>query len=119
MSGTAGVTIELQSATRLLARLKSRELGAVELLDVLLSRIERLNPELNAVVVLDADRARAAARAADNTAVAAHGPLHGLPMTFKDAWEVADMTASCGVPMLQSHRPARDADAVAGLRRVA
>ena len=117
MSGTAGVTIELQSATRLLARLKSRELGAVELLDVLLSRIERLNPELNAVVVLDAARARAAARAAENPAVAAHGPLHGLPMTFKDAWEVADMTASCGVPMLQSHRPARDADAVAGLRR--
>jgi Asp-tRNA(Asn)/Glu-tRNA(Gln) amidotransferase A subunit family amidase len=84
---------------------------------MLLARIEHLNPELNAVVVIDADGARASARAADDTPAARRGPLHGLPMTFKDVWEVSDMTASCGLPELKLHRPLRDADAVARLRR--
>ena len=108
--------LEFRSAITLLALLRSRRLGARELLDLQLSRIERTNSSLNAVVALDVEGARNAARVADNAAADARGPLHGLPITIKDAYEVVGMPATCGVPHLEKHVPARDADAVARLR---
>jgi amidase len=107
---------ELLPATELLALLRERKLSAVELLDLHLERIARLDGDLNAVVAMDVDGARAAARAADETPADARGPLHGLPMTIKDSWEVAGMPATCGFPHLAEHRPQRDATAVARLR---
>ena len=79
-------------------------------------RTQRLNPALNAVVELDLEMARQAARTADDAAEGHRGPLHGLPMTVKDTFEVVGMTATCGLPELAQHRPDRDADAVARLR---
>jgi amidase len=112
----ATLPLELQSATELLNLLRTRKLGSLELLDTQLARVERLNPKLNAVVALDVEGARAAARAADNAPADRRGPLHGLPMTIKDAYEVVGMTATCGLAHLAEHRPDRDADAVARLR---
>jgi amidase len=108
--------LELRSATALLHLLRERKLGAVELLDLLLARIERLNPRLNAVIARDIDGARHQARAADDLPAARRGPLHGLPMTIKDVYEVVGMPATCGMPELTRHLPAQDADAVARLR---
>jgi amidase len=107
---------EFQSARSLIAQLRERKLGALELLDLQLARVGRDNPKLNAVVAMDIERARADARAADNTTPAMRGPLHGLPITIKDAYEVVGMAATCGFPHLATHRPSRDADAVARLR---
>jgi amidase len=107
---------ELQSATALLELLRTRKLGARELLDLLLMRTARLNPELNAIITLDEEGARAAAQWADGVPPERRGALHGLPLTIKDAFEVAGMTASCGLLPLAKHRPARDAEAVARLR---
>ena len=107
---------EFRSATTLLSLLRARKLGALELLDLQLARISRVNPLLNAVVALDVERARAAARVADSTAADNRGVLHGLPITIKDAYEVVGMPATCGFPHLADHRPERDADAVARLR---
>ena len=108
--------LELQSATSLLAQLRERRIGSVELLELLFKRIERLNPRLNAVVALEMEQARAEARAADGAPANRRGLLHGLPVTLKDAWEVAGMRSTCGLPELAHHRPDRDADAVALLR---
>ena len=108
--------VEFRSATTLLSLLRARRLGALELLDLQLAAIERANPALNAVVALDVEQARAAARTADSAPVESRGALHGLPITIKDAYEVAGMTATCGFPHLAKHVPARDADAVARLR---
>jgi amidase len=108
--------VELRSATRLLQMLREREIGALELLDLLLARVERLNPGLNAVVALNAAEARRDARAADNRAADRRGPLHGLPLTLKDVWEAVGLPATCGFPELAHHRPLHDADAVARLR---
>ncbi len=107
---------EFRSAATLVSLLRARRLGALELLDLQLARISRVNHRLNAVVALDVERARAAARAADNAAENERGVLHGLPITIKDAYEVVGMPATCGFPHLASHRPERDADAVARLR---
>jgi len=108
--------LELRSTTELLALLRERKLGAVELLDRLLARVERLNPGLNAVVARDVEGARRAARAADDTPADRRGPLHGLPMTLKDVWEVPGMPATCGMPELAHYVPTSEADAVARLR---
>jgi amidase len=108
--------LELRSARTLLALLRARKIGAVELLGLVLARVERLNPSFNMLVALDAEGALEAAKRADAAPEGARGALHGLPMTIKDAWEVAGMTATCGIPPLAGHRPGRDADAVARLR---
>jgi amidase len=116
MNNENALPLEFRSATTLLSLLRTRRLGALELLDLQLARIERANPALNAVIALDIEGARAAARTADSTADAARGPLHGLPITIKDAYEVVGMPATCGFPHLAKHVPARDADSVARLR---
>ena len=108
-----------QSATELTAALRCREVSSRELLDAFLTRIAGEGSALNAVVTIDEERAHAEAAAADESA--AHGrwqgPLHGLPMTVKDVFETAGMRTVCGTPELAGHVPARDADAVARLRR--
>ena len=65
------------------AKLRAREVGCLELLEHHVARVERFNPDLNAIVVLDLDRARERAGAADAALARGEfwGPLHGLPMT--------------------------------------
>jgi amidase len=84
---------------RVLARrLRRRQLTAVEALEAHLERIEEHNPMLNAVVSLDADRARKLAEAADAELRRGEirGPLHGVPMTLKDAHDVAGLRTTVG-----------------------
>lgn len=108
------MTHHTDSATALCDRLRNGEITSEALLDEQLARIRDCNGDINAAVVVDAERARAAARAADRDLAAGrlHGPLHGLPMTVKDAFEVEGMVTACGSPRLIEHRPKRSADAV-------
>ena len=110
--------IGLQSATALVELLRRREIGARELLDHYLARIERLNAPLNAVVTLDVERARRQADAADAALSrgASLGALHGLPVTIKDTFETIGLRTTAGHPPLSAHIPATDAVAVARLR---
>jgi amidase len=110
--------VAFRSAVALARALRERQIGSRELLEHYVSRIERLNPRLNAVVTLDLERARRAADAADAARVRGEtlGPLHGLPMTVKDALETAGLRTTCGVPDLAAHVPAADATVVARLR---
>ena len=110
--------IAFRSATELADAIRRRELSSREVLDHYLARIERLNPPLNAVVTLDAERARRAADAAD-AAVARKetlGPLHGVPMTIKDTYEIAGLRTTCGFAAWSEHVPDDDAEAVRRLR---
>ena len=74
------------TATELSRRIRARELSAGEVLEAHLAQIDRLNPKVNAIVTLVADRARKQARAADQALAAGNevGPLHGLPVAHKD-----------------------------------
>ncbi len=79
-----------------------------------MARIEDCNDDINAVVASDIDRARNRARRAD-AATARHescGPLHGLPMTIKDAFETEGLVTACGAPELAGYTPASDAGGV-------
>ena len=86
-----------ESARLLADRIRRRELSAVEALDAFLARIDAYDKDLNAVVSVDADLAREAARVADDTP--ATGPLHGVPMTLKDGHDVAGLRTTVGTPV--------------------
>ena len=115
---TGVVSPVFSSAADQLDALRRKQVGARELLELQLAHVETYNPAYNAVVVLDEEGARAAADAIDDARARGVelGPLAGLPMTIKDAFEVVGMTATCGMTTLRGHRPTRDADAVQRLR---
>ena len=79
------------STTRLAGDIRDRRIGCLELLDFYLARAERDNPALNAIVAWQLDRARQRTRAADAALARGEvwGPLHGLPMTVKESFNVA------------------------------
>ena len=90
------------SATELTAALAARKVSARELTDAAIARIESRDKTINAVVVRDFDRARAAARAADEAlARGERRPLLGLPMTVKESHNVAGLPTTWGAPMFQ------------------
>ena len=98
------------SASFLAAALRARQIGCLELLDYYVARVERLDGALNAVVVRDFDRARDRARSLDNGPPT--GPLHGVPMTVKESFNVAGLPTSWGVPEFAGNVAAHDALAV-------
>jgi len=106
------------SATELRRLIGARALSPVELIDSCLMRIARVNPAVNAVVTLDADRARAAAREAEAAVMRgdALGPLHGLPVAIKDTEDTAGLRTTYGSPLFAEHVPERDLGVVARLR---
>ncbi len=98
------------SATRLLGLLRAREISAAELVGLHLAHIERVNPRLNAIVTLTAERARAEAAAADRRLQSGDGrPLEGLPVTIKDAFATAGVRSTDGCKLFESFVPATDA----------
>lgn len=100
------------------AALRARRVSATDLIEQHLARIARHNPALNAICTLDATAARRRAREADAALEAGElwGPLHGVPMTIKDALETAGVRTTAGHPPLKDYVPLRDAPAVARLR---
>lgn len=92
--------IAFESATALARRVRAREIGCRELLDHFIDRVERHNPAINAVVVQDFERARAAADAADARLSGGEtiGPLHGVPMTIKESFRRAGLPTTFGFP---------------------
>jgi amidase len=106
------------SATRLAAAIRAREVSALEVVDAHLERIAAVNPALNAVVQLAAERARAEARWADACLARGEllGPLHGVPFTVKDSLCTEGIITTAGTPGRAGFVPARDATVVARLR---
>ena len=105
-------------AGELAAAIARGEISSRAALDHYLARIETLGEPINAVVALDIDAARQRADEADAAIAAGQswGPLHGVPMTIKDTYEVAGLPTVVGEPKLKDYRSSDDAVAVARLR---
>ena len=103
-----------KTASELTQLIQAGEMTSTELLDLYLKRIEKYNHDINAVVAMNVDVARARAAKADEALAQGEiwGPLHGLPMTVKDVFEVAGMPATSGDPKLKDYIPERNAIAV-------
>jgi amidase len=113
----AAPPLSYRNAIDLIAALAARQISARELLEAAITRIEALDPKINAVVVRDFDRARAAADAAD--AALARGerrPLLGLPMTVKEQFNVAGLPTTWGYARFRDWRADVDALAVQRLK---
>lgn len=113
-------TIDDTLSARELARaLTEGRIGSRELLEHYLARIERRNTSVNAIIALDAEQARRHADEADAATRRGEswGPLHGLPMTIKDTWEVPGMPCTAGAPEYRDHRPQRPATVVQRLQQ--
>jgi amidase len=107
-----------QSVSTLRDLIAQRTVSSRELLEHFVARVESVNPAVNAVVTLDVDRARDAADAADADTAAgrSNGPLHGIPITVKDALALAGVRSTGGAVEMADHVPTRDADVVAAVR---
>ena len=106
------------SAIDLVARVRRKEVSAREVMVAHLARIERLNPKVNAIVTLVADRALADAARADELTVRGGplGVLHGLPVAHKDLVETAGIRTTRGSAFYRDYVPTRDAPIVTRMR---
>jgi len=109
--------LAFSSASAIVSAIKTKKITCVELLHYFSDRIERLNPELNAIIQTDWESAEKQAIKADKAIEDgdALGPLHGLPITIKDSLEVADLPCSSGSPDLKDYFPKKNADVVQSL----
>lgn len=107
------------SAVNMAQKIREKKISPVELADAHLSKIERLNPKLNAFVhVVDTDQVRREARAAEVKVTKGEilGPLHGVPISIKSALEVAGLRCEAGTRLRAGHTATQDARLVARLR---
>lgn len=110
--------LHYQSARDLAAQIVRGKLKARDLLEHLLDRIKQHNPALNAVIWTDAEGARARADEADAAVARGQiwGPLHGIPMTVKESYQVAGSPTTWGNPNFRNNVTDTDAVAVQRLK---
>jgi len=92
--------LPFHTAKQLAAAIRKKKIGCLELLDLYLKRIEAYNPQLNAIIATDVEGARKRAKAADKALKKAVklGPLHGVPMTIKESFDVTGFATTWGDP---------------------
>src|ERR1051326_1247254 len=105
------------SASRLARAIAAGELSAVDAVEAHIARIEAVNPSLNAVVVPLFEDARARAQRADKMPVEERGPLHGVPVTVKECFDVEGTPSTAGLTSRKDQRASADAPLVARLRQ--
>ena len=105
-------------AHELARAIRRKKLGSLELLEFYLQRVEKFNPQLNAIVAMDEAQAIVQARRADRMTLRGEsmGPLHGVPMTIKESFDVVGMPSTWGRMDMQHHMPHKDADVETRLR---
>ena len=111
------IELTRQSLAQLALLIRRREVSPIQVVEAHLRQIERLNPQLNAVVTLAPD-ALEKARDAEDAVMRGDeiGMLHGLPLTVKDTIETRGLRTTSGSQRHASHVPSKDAAAVARLR---
>lgn len=113
------MTIAFRSAQDLAGMVRRREIGAVELLELYFGRIDALDAAINAVIWQDREGALETARAADSRTVAGGDlpPLHGVPMTIKESFDVAGAPTTWGDSAFRNNVARQDCVAVERLKR--
>ncbi|NDJ63208.1 MAG: amidase, partial [Chloroflexi bacterium] len=115
-----GSDLVFMTATELAAAICSGAVSATEVVEAYLAQIAAQNPDLCAIVTLDAERARQQAALADAALERGEiwGPLHGVPITVKDVFETAGLRTTSSYGMLRNYVPHQDATIVQRLRAV-
>jgi amidase len=110
--------LSLLTASQAAKAVQARQVTSFELVEAMLKRTEKYNPDLNAIVTLDADEARVKAREADAALQRGEnrGAFQDVPITIKDAFDTAGMRTVSGYPPFANRIPKVDAPPVARLR---
>jgi amidase len=111
--------LTLLSAVEMAERIRNKEISSVVLVEAHLSKIEKLNPKLNAFVHINAEGALKEARAAQDRLQRGEtiGPLHGVPISIKSAINVAGMRCEAGTRLRAGNVASEDAPLVSRLRQ--
>jgi amidase len=106
------------TAVELVDRIRRRDLSVTDVVRAHLEQIDRVNPKMNAIVTLTAERALADAKAKDAEPArgAAVGPLFGLPVAHKDLVPTKGIRTTFGSPIYRDHVPSEDALIIERLR---
>ena len=107
------------TAIEMAGRVQKKTISPVELVDVHLAQIERLNPRLNAFVQVDVAGARKAARDAEAAVMsdAPLGPLHGVPLSIKSSFNVTGLRCESGTRLRAGLIARQDATLVTRLKK--
>ena len=100
-------------ATTLSGKIRDKEISSAELLEHYISRMDKYNPDINAIVCTQLEKARNRASEADSALARGEnwGPLHGLPMTVKESYNITGLPTTRGIPEFENN--IADHDAVA------
>ncbi|PYR82504.1 MAG: Asp-tRNA(Asn)/Glu-tRNA(Gln) amidotransferase GatCAB subunit A, partial [Acidobacteria bacterium] len=106
------------SISELSGLMRTRKISPVEVTSVMLERIEKLNPILNAYVTVTADLAMKSAQEAEREIQRGkwRGPLHGVPIALKDLFDTAGIKTTAGSALFKDRVPDRDAEVVTRLK---
>src|SRR5439155_17865234 len=98
------MNLEDLTLTQAAAAMRNGRLSPVEYIQTMLTRIDKLEPELHAWVTVDRDAALKEARACETEAQAGRfrGPLHGIPVGLKDIFYTKNLRTTAGSRFLQS-----------------
>ena len=104
----------LGTAQDIAAMIHNRDISAVEMLHAHFDRIDQMNPTLNAVIWQDRDAALSQAKMCDAELAAGQtrGPLHGVPVTVKESFDLAGSPTTWGMPEWAGNIRPTDSDAV-------
>ena len=115
----ASADLCFNSIAELAPKLRVGEVSPVDLVDALLARIDEHNDFLKAYLHVDADGARKAARAAEVEIAAGgcRGPLHGIPVAYKDIFHVQGLPTTAGSRLMADYVASEDCTAAMRLRQ--
>ena len=107
------------SAVDLANQIREKKISPVEVVKDLLGAIDRVNPEINAYVTVDKEGALAQAKKAEKAVMEGLdlGPLHGVPLSVKDAAFTKGIRTTMGSKLMEDFIPEEDAEFVARLKR--
>lgn len=117
MMHAATTNVTSLSASQIATAIAAGDLTATEAVEAHIARIEQVNPRLNAMVLPLFDDARTRARQADRTPASERGPLHGVPVTVKECFDIEGTPSTVGLTSRAAHRATADAPLVARLRQ--
>ncbi|MFQ6111042.1 MAG: amidase [Nitrospinota bacterium] len=100
-------------------RIAAKEISPVEVTEALIRRIETYGPKLKSFITLDAEGALAEARQAEEEILKGNyrGPLHGIPLAYKDLFATKGLKTTSGSKIFKDHVPTEDSTVVARLRQ--
>ena len=112
------IEICFMSAVEMAEAIKTKRLSPVEIIDAILSRIEQLNPKVNAYCTLLAESARKQAKEAESMVIRGEelGPLHGVPVSIKDLVFTKGIRTTGGSRIYENFIPEEDAIVVERLK---